>query len=79
MKRERQDAVARSRERDHFVSTVQLRGIGTGISEASKRVPILPFATQRGKQESSYFRQRATRAGNLRALRASSTVSIVLE
>ena len=37
--------------------TVRLRGIGTGISEASKRVPILPFATQRGKQESSYFRQ----------------------
>ena len=38
-------------------NTVRLRGIGTGISEASKRVPILPFATQRGKQESSYFRQ----------------------
>ena len=37
--------------------TVRHRGIGTGISEASKRVPILPFATQRGKQESSYFRQ----------------------
>ena len=37
--------------------TVRLRGIGTGISEASRRVPILPFATQRGKQESSYFRQ----------------------
>ena len=35
------------------VCTVRHRGIGTGISEASKRVPILPFATQRGKQESS--------------------------
>ena len=33
-------------------------GIGTGISEASKRVPIFPFATQGGKQASSYFRQR---------------------
>ena len=40
-----------------IADTVRLRGIGTGISEASKRVPILPFATQRGKQESSYFRQ----------------------
>ena len=29
---------------------VRLRGIGTGISEASKRVPIFPFATQGGKQ-----------------------------
>ena len=32
--------------------------IGTGISEASKRVPIFPFATQGGKQASPYFRQR---------------------
>ena len=38
--------------------TARLRGIGTGISEASKRVPIFPFATQGGKQASSYFRQR---------------------
>ena len=38
--------------------TVRLRGIGTGISEASKRVPIFPFAIQGGKQASSYFRQR---------------------
>ena len=37
--------------------TVRFRGIGTGLSEASKTVPILSFATQRGKQESSYFRQ----------------------
>ena len=29
----------------------------TGISEASKRVPIFSFATQGGKQMSSYFRQ----------------------
>ena len=28
------------------------------ISEASKRVPIFSFATQAGKQVSSYFRQR---------------------
>ena len=37
--------------------TVRLRGMGTGISEASKRVPIFSFATQGGKQVSSYFRQ----------------------
>jgi len=30
----------------------------TGISEASKRVPIFSFATQGGKQVSSHFRQR---------------------
>ena len=46
--------------RDNRRDTVRLRGIGTGISEAGKRVPILPFATQRGKQESSYF-DRGTR------------------
>jgi len=38
--------------------TVPFRGIETGISEASKRVPIFSFATQGGKQVSSYFRQR---------------------
>jgi len=38
--------------------TARLRGIRTGISEASKRVPIFSFATQGGKQPSSYFRQR---------------------
>ena len=38
--------------------TVRHRGMGTGISEASKRVPIFPFAAQGGKQVSSYFRQR---------------------
>ena len=38
--------------------TVRLRGIGTDISEASKRVPIFSFATQGSKQASSYFRQR---------------------
>ena len=37
--------------------TVRHRGMGTGISEASKRVPIFSFATQGGKQVSSYFRQ----------------------
>ena len=42
--------------------TVRLRGMGTGISEASKRVPIFSFATllsptQGGKQVSSHFRQ----------------------
>ena len=34
--------------------------MGTGISEASKRVPIFSFATQGGKQVSSYF---GTRTG----------------
>ena len=38
--------------------TVRLRGMGTGISEASKRVPISSFATQGGKQVSYHFRQR---------------------
>jgi len=40
--------------------TVRFRGIGTGISEASKRVPSygFSFASQGGKQVSSYFRQR---------------------
>ena len=37
--------------------TVRLRGIETGISEASKRVSIFSFATQGGKQVSFYFRQ----------------------
>jgi len=38
--------------------TVRHRGMGTGISEASKRVPIFSFSTQGGKQVSSHFRQR---------------------
>jgi hypothetical protein len=33
-------------------------GIGTGISEASKRVPIFLYDVRGGKQVSSYFRQR---------------------
>ena len=37
--------------------TVRFRGMGTGISEASKSVPIFSFATQGGKQVSSHFRQ----------------------
>jgi hypothetical protein len=37
--------------------TVLYRGMGTGISEASKRVPIFSFATQGGKQVSSHFGQ----------------------
>ena len=36
-------------------STVRLRGIGTGISEASKRVPIFLHDVRGGKQVSSYF------------------------
>ena len=38
-------------------TTVRHRGMETGISETSKRVPIFSFATQRGKPESFYFRQ----------------------
>jgi len=37
------------------IPTVRLGGIGTGISQASKRGPIFSFATQGGKQASSYF------------------------
>ena len=47
--------------REKLRITVRNREIGTGgisASEASKRVPIFPFATQGGKQASSYFRQR---------------------
>ena len=33
-------------------------GMETGISEASKRVPIFSFATQGGKQASSYLQKR---------------------
>ena len=40
------------------LATARHRGIGTGISAASKRVPIFSFATQGGKQVSSNFRQR---------------------
>ena len=40
-----------------LTTTVRHRGMGTGISEASKRVPIFSFATQGGKQASSYFQQ----------------------
>ena len=40
-----------------YEDTVRHRGMGTGISEASKRVPIFSFATQGGKQVSSHFRQ----------------------
>jgi hypothetical protein len=38
-------------------TTVRLRGIGTGISEASKRVPIFLHVVRGGKQVSSYFGQ----------------------
>ena len=37
--------------------TVRHRGIGTGISEASKRVPIFLRDVTGGKQVSSYFGQ----------------------
>jgi hypothetical protein len=53
--------------------TVAHPRIGTGISEASKRVPIFHFATQGGKQARSYFRQRnwskpeRLRSGSLQA------------
>jgi len=44
---------------DHWQVTVRLRGIGTGISEANKRVPIFPLLPREAsKQASSYFRQR---------------------
>ena len=37
------------------VYTARLREIGTGISEASKRLPIFSSATQRGKQREFIF------------------------
>mgnify|MGYP000435555636 CR=1 FL=1 len=53
--------VALRRHSDYYEEsaccTVRLRGMGTGISEASKRVSIFSFATQGGKQVSFYFRQ----------------------
>ena len=39
------------RKREMVSFTARLRGMGTGISEASKGVPIFSFATQGGKQE----------------------------
>ena len=47
--------------------------MGTGISEASKRVPSFSFATQGGKQVSSYFWQRnwvQARETQIRSLQA---------
>ena len=49
-----------------MINTVRVRGIGTGISEASKRVPIFSFATQGGKQVSSYFQQELRQGQKLR-------------
>jgi hypothetical protein len=45
---------------------IRLRGMGTGVSEASKRVPIFSFATQGGKQVSSYFGQDLRQGQELR-------------
>ena len=42
------------------LNTVRLRGMETGISEASKRVPSFSFATQGGKQASFHFRHTHT-------------------
>jgi hypothetical protein len=42
---------------DGLKVTVRLGGMGTGISESSKRVSIFSFATQGGKQVSFYIRQ----------------------
>ena len=52
--------------KDHFAVTVRHRGMGTGISEASKRVPIFSFATQGGKQVSSHFGQELSQGQELR-------------
>ena len=55
------EAASSTRERHTALlcipSTVRHRGVDTGISEASMRVSIFSFATQGGKQVSSYFRQ----------------------
>ena len=47
------ECVANERLPDGLFTPVQLRGMETGISEASKRVPIFSFATQGSKQGSS--------------------------
>ena len=52
--------------------TVRLRGMETGISEASKRVSIFSFATQGGKRVSIFDRGTGSkpemlRSGSLRA------------
>jgi hypothetical protein len=58
MLKKKQNSDRRTSWQKFLMSTVRLRGMGTGISEASKRVPIFSFATQPGgKQVSSYFRQ----------------------
>jgi len=47
-----------------------LRGIGTGISEASKRVPIFSFATQRQASEFLFSTEELSprlRSGSLQA------------
>ena len=45
-------------EDEHIKSTVGNREMGTGISEASKRVPIFLHDVRGGRQASFYFRQR---------------------
>jgi hypothetical protein len=44
-------------EMNYIYNTVRLRGIGTCISEASKRVIIFLHDVRGGKQVSSYFGQ----------------------
>jgi hypothetical protein len=47
----------------HDPFTVAHPGMETGISEASKRVPIFSLATQGGKQVSFYFGQELRQVG----------------
>jgi hypothetical protein len=46
---------------------VRLRGMGTGISEASKRVPIFSFATQGGKRVPIFDRGTGSKSERLRS------------
>ena len=48
-------------------NTVGNREIGTGISEASKKVPIFLHNVRGDKQASSYFRQRNWGSDRLRS------------
>ena len=67
-----------TRPRLKFHSTVRHRGMGTGISEASKRVPIFSFATQGGKQESSFCRQGSSdKTSRLRPGRLEQSLSLM--
>ena len=58
--------------------TVRFRGIGTGISEPSKRVPIFLFTTQGGKQASSCVQRNWVQACELRSGSLQADLSLII-